>query len=46
MASGSLNVGDIVEGQAGGLSSWFIWLSAVTTALFCVAFVVLMPQEG
>ena len=25
MASGSLNVGDIVEGQAGGMSSWFIW---------------------
>ena len=25
MASGSLNVGQIVEGQAGGLSSWFIW---------------------
>ena len=25
MASGSLNIGDIVEGQAGGLSSWFIW---------------------
>jgi len=25
MASGSLNIGDIIEGQAGGLSSWFIW---------------------
>jgi NADH-quinone oxidoreductase subunit H len=25
MASGSLNLGDIVEGQAGGLSSWYIW---------------------
>ena len=25
MASGSLNVGDIVEGQSGGLLSWFIW---------------------
>ena len=25
MASGSLNVGQIVEGQAGGMSSWFIW---------------------
>ncbi len=25
MASGSLNLGDIVEGQAGGLSNWYIW---------------------
>ena len=25
MASGSLNLGDIVEGQAGGISSWYIW---------------------
>jgi len=25
MASGSLNLGAIVEGQAGGMSSWFIW---------------------
>jgi NADH-quinone oxidoreductase subunit H len=25
MASGSLNLGDIVEGQAGGMSSWYIW---------------------
>ncbi len=25
MASGSLNMGDIVEGQAGGISSWYIW---------------------
>jgi NADH-quinone oxidoreductase subunit H len=25
MASGSLNIGAIVEGQSGGLSSWFIW---------------------
>ncbi len=25
MASGSLNIGMIVEGQAGGLSQWFIW---------------------
>ena len=24
MASGSLNLGDIVEGQAGGISSWYI----------------------
>jgi len=25
MASGSLNLGTIVESQAGGMSSWFIW---------------------
>jgi len=25
MASGSLNMSDIVEGQAGGIGSWYIW---------------------
>ena len=25
MASGSLNLGDIVDGQRGGLGNWFIW---------------------
>lgn len=25
MASGSLNMGDIVEGQSGGISSWYVW---------------------
>lgn len=25
MASGSLNLGVIVEGQAGGISSWYVW---------------------
>ncbi len=25
MASGSLNIGEIIEGQAGGVSQWFIW---------------------
>ena len=25
MASGSLNIGDIVEKQAGGISNWFLW---------------------
>lgn len=25
MASGSLNLSDIVEGQAGGISGWYIW---------------------
>ncbi|MEL7185960.1 MAG: complex I subunit 1 family protein, partial [Pseudomonadota bacterium] len=25
MASGSLNLGDIVEGQRGGLGNWFMW---------------------
>jgi NADH-quinone oxidoreductase subunit H len=25
MASGSLNMSDIVEGQAGGMSNWYVW---------------------
>ena len=36
----------IVLGLTTGVSSWFIWISAVLTALFCVAFLVLMPREA
>ena len=35
----------IVLGLSTGVSSWFIWVSAVLAALFCIAFLVLMPQE-
>ena len=36
----------IVLGLTTGVSSWFIWVSAVLTAAFCVAFLVLMPREA
>lgn len=36
----------IVLGLSTGVSSWFIWVSAVLAALFCIAFLVLMPQEA
>lgn len=36
----------IVLGLTTGVSSWFIWISAVLTASFCVAFLVLMPREA
>lgn len=35
----------IILGLTKGVSSWFIWLSGVLTALFCIAFIVLMPRE-
>lgn len=35
----------IVVGLTTGVSSWFIWGSAVLTGLFCILFLVLMPQE-
>ena len=35
----------IVVGLTTGVSSWFIWTSAVLTGLFCISFLVLMPQE-
>ncbi len=35
----------IVLGLTTGVTSWFVWVSGVLTALFCVAFVVLMPRE-
>jgi hypothetical protein len=35
----------VVIGLTGGISSAFIWVSAVFTAAFCVSFLVLMPRE-
>ena len=35
----------IILGLTTGVSSWFIWGSAVLTALFCIAFLVFMPKE-
>ena len=35
----------IVLGFTVGISSWFIWVSGIVTAFFCLAFVVLMPRE-
>ncbi len=43
--NGLVTLTTIVLGFTVGVSSWFIWLSAVLTAFFCVAFVVLMPKE-
>jgi hypothetical protein len=36
----------IALGLTTGVSSWFIWASAVLTASFCIAFLVLMPREA
>jgi hypothetical protein len=36
----------VVLGLMGGVSSWFIWVSAVLTAFFCIAFLVLAPREA
>lgn len=36
----------VVLGLTAGVSSWFVWVSAVLTGLFCVAFLVLMPREA
>jgi hypothetical protein len=35
----------IVLGFTVGISSWFIWVSGIPTAFFCIAFVMLMPRE-
>ena len=43
--NGLVTLATIVLGLTTGVSSWFIWVSAVLTALFCIAFLVLMPQE-
>lgn len=36
----------VALGLMGGVSSWFIWVSAVLTAFFCIAFLVLIPREA
>ena len=43
--NGLVTVVIIVLGLTTGVSSWFIWVSAVLTAVFCIVFLVLMPQE-
>jgi hypothetical protein len=43
--NGLVTLAIIVLGLTVGISSWFIWVSAVLTAVFCIAFVVLMPKE-
>jgi hypothetical protein len=35
----------VILGLTVGVSSWFMWVSAALTGLFCIAFVVLMPKE-
>jgi len=32
-------------GITAGVSSWFVWLSGFLCAIFCVAFIVLMPRS-
>jgi len=36
----------VVLGMTTGVSSWYMWGSAVLTGLFCLAFLVLMPREA
>jgi hypothetical protein len=43
--NGLITLTIIVLGLTVGISSWFIWVSGILTALFCVAFVVLVPKE-
>lgn len=35
----------IVLGFTVGISSWFIWVSGILPAFFCIAFVMLIPRE-
>jgi hypothetical protein len=44
--NGLITVVIVVLGLTVGVSSWFIWVSAVLTGLFCLAFLVLMPKEA
>ena len=43
--NGLVTLAIIVLGVTVGISSWFIWVSAVLTAVFCMAFLVLIPKE-
>ena len=43
--NGLVTLAIIVLGLTVGISSWFIWVSAVLTAAFCIAFIVLMPKD-
>jgi hypothetical protein len=43
--NGLITLTIIVLGLTVGISSWFIWVSGILTAFFCVAFVVLVPRE-
>ena len=43
--NGLITVTIIVLGLTSGVSSWFIRISAVLTAFFCIAFIVLLPRE-
>lgn len=36
----------ITLGLTVGIGSWFIWVSGALAALFCVAFLVLMPDQS
>ena len=44
--NGLVTLAIIVLGFTTGVSSWFIWVSALLTAIFFVAFLVLMPKDG
>jgi hypothetical protein len=43
--NGLVTLAIVVLGMTVGNLGWFIWVSAVLTALFCIAFLVLMPRE-
>ena len=43
--NGLVTLAVIVLGLTTGISSWFIWVSAVLTTFFCIAFLVLMPKD-
>ena len=43
--NGLVTLAVIVLGLTTGISSWFIWGSAVLTTFFCIAFLVLMPKD-
>ena len=43
--NGLITVVIVILGLTVGSLGWFMWVSAVLTALFCIAFVVLMPDD-